>query len=1272
MPPCRYLPYLILFLPSLLAAQYECGTTVTPAAKRFMDAVQEAAYEYLPAAGSQNTEREVPVQTHIFNNDQGSGGLTLEEYEAGMLTLNETYAEIGLTFVDCSPPIFYSDDELFEFSADTDVARVSGTLNVPNVINIYVAETVRSSGGGSVCGFAYFPGSFYDLIVMNQRCFTNGSTLSHEVGHYFGLYHTHGKFNCGSLTDELVDGSNCATAGDDICDTPADPNLLGPDCDGYLVDSDCNYTGSGMDANGQLFAPDVRNLMSYAPKRCRNRLSPGQFDRVQFFLDNGREYLDCTPIVRPDNDLCTAATTISCGEVVTGSTTFATGLTTAVECATFDMTRSRGVWYKIAGRRELVTLSLCNSDYDTQIAVFSGDCSDLNCVVRNDDACNRGSEVTFLANGGEDYYVYVHGYQFATGTYELAVSCEAVDCPPPTGLELTDRGINFLNLNWDAPGDSTVELRYAPRGSATFTDIAPASAPVSIPVDPCMTYDVQLRTICDGRPGGWGAPASFASTCDPDYCYSYGYAAQTWIKRVSLGTLDRRSGSDGGYVYQQTPTELVREREYQLTLRANEGAADRKVYWRVYLDVNQDGTFADSADELLVNTDATGNGPVTAPITIAAGRRDGPSRLRVICSSAPIPSPCARTSAQETEDYLIDLAGGNGPENERCINAIPIACGETVSGETFPDGFIANPPYCTRSFTGNGQWFAVRGTGTELTVSMCGSDYDTALGVYTGACDALECVTANDDGRCGLQSEVTFMSVPDETYYIFATGFSTATGTFTLSLECEEINPELVNTVCTGALPLTCGETVEGWTTYEGPISPPAACGMAFTGPGRWFTLTGTGDEFTLDLCNSDYDTALGVYSGSCEYLTCVGADDDGSCGTSSAYSFVSVPDETYYVFVGGYQGAAGNFALSLECTLVCPEPTFTSGCLARPYYRMDEPNGATFRFDYPNTGPDSGAVWLIDGNVLAAGDSTSIDASGNLTHTFAREGRYEVCYSRLDDDGCVLYCCEEYLITFESQSSPDIAVALSEDISGMNGQLLTDDADDIYWYSVSQGEVSYSNTGATVAVPFVGLDSTTCREQTLFASYRTGDGHWGTKMTTWFMCEPDGCGTRISSSPGPENSVVCTTDVPLDNISWLVDGVAQTTTVDSAGALSTHIGVGVPTEVCVTGYNASLDRYRSCCQIIERTTSTSTTLPVRNWSIYPNPAGTSFGLRGGPPSGLYPLVQLYNVRGVLLRSWSQSADEVFQLGQLADGIYFLRLSSGGATQIERLVVKAP
>ena len=108
----------------------------------------------------------------------------------------------------------------------------------------------------------------------------------------FDLLHTHRYFinySEGTITRELVDGSNCLTSGDYICDTLADPGLssywkelLGKrewmnswhqGCD-YDKET-CEIIECGTDANGDVYEPDITNFMSYYT-HCINSFTPTQ------------------------------------------------------------------------------------------------------------------------------------------------------------------------------------------------------------------------------------------------------------------------------------------------------------------------------------------------------------------------------------------------------------------------------------------------------------------------------------------------------------------------------------------------------------------------------------------------------------------------------------------------------------------------------------------------------------------------------------------------------------------------------------------------------------------------------------------------------------------------------------------------------------------------------------------------------------------------------------------------------------------------------------
>lgn len=125
-----------------------------------------------------------------------------------------------------------------------------------------------------VAGYAYYPspGQYSNLVVVGSDYFGQQDNLvPHEMGHYLNLIHTH------EWGDELANGSNCATAGDRVCDTPADPYGK-PNA----TSSRCSYTGTATDANGQAYTPDLNNLMGYWHTRgCQtDRFTPEQLERA--------------------------------------------------------------------------------------------------------------------------------------------------------------------------------------------------------------------------------------------------------------------------------------------------------------------------------------------------------------------------------------------------------------------------------------------------------------------------------------------------------------------------------------------------------------------------------------------------------------------------------------------------------------------------------------------------------------------------------------------------------------------------------------------------------------------------------------------------------------------------------------------------------------------------------------------------------------------------------------------------------------------------------
>jgi hypothetical protein len=132
------------------------------------------------------------------------------------------------------------------------------------------------------------------------------------------------------------------------------------------------------------------------------------------------------------------------------------------------------------------------------------------------------------------------------------------------------------------------------------------------------------------------------------------------------------------------------------------------------------------------------------------------------------------------------LAVECGPITEdACLGALPIACGQTVTGST-ADATGDGAPECDTEIQAAGEWYTFSGVEGQITLSTCpGSGYDTRLNVYRGSCAELVCVVGNDDAPGVLCSEVIFDATANNTYYVLVQGYDGQTGSYDLTMTCS-------------------------------------------------------------------------------------------------------------------------------------------------------------------------------------------------------------------------------------------------------------------------------------------------------------------------------------------------------------------------------------------------------------------------------------------------------------------------------------------------------
>lgn len=227
----------------------------------------------------------IPVKFHIIRDDRGRGGISLSEIDTQLKNLNKIYTVADISFYRYDEPNYIDDSYFADFSITNEEFLLSKN-DVPKVMNVFCLPKIVENYDAY-----YNPKS--DCIFIRAEHIINSSTFPHEVGHFFGLLHTHGKTNGGS-TDELVDRDidkdnngrpDCEETGDDCCDTPADPNL-GASKYKHLCTKDCSlsYQDEVKDPEGNIYHPLVDNLMSYNQhKYCRKNFTKDQIDRIRIY-----------------------------------------------------------------------------------------------------------------------------------------------------------------------------------------------------------------------------------------------------------------------------------------------------------------------------------------------------------------------------------------------------------------------------------------------------------------------------------------------------------------------------------------------------------------------------------------------------------------------------------------------------------------------------------------------------------------------------------------------------------------------------------------------------------------------------------------------------------------------------------------------------------------------------------------------------------------------------------------------------------------------------
>jgi hypothetical protein len=259
--------FLAVWMPCSIAQVDFCGTHFSEAQRNL-----ELSGASGPYTSPVKLNKTLSVTVHVVRDQFGATGVIEDQINSAIEQLTNDFAPVGLSFTICD----WNYIDNYHLNSINLANNQDQALRIQhykaNTINLYFVSTLQANTSTELMGVTWLPaddGNNRDAIILS-KAHVLGPVLTHQVGHFFGLYHTHET----TFGNERADGSNCATAGDLCCDTPADPNLLN------MVDDRCEYTLDLKDANGQSYVPTTVNYMSFSRASCTCMFSDEQYTRV--------------------------------------------------------------------------------------------------------------------------------------------------------------------------------------------------------------------------------------------------------------------------------------------------------------------------------------------------------------------------------------------------------------------------------------------------------------------------------------------------------------------------------------------------------------------------------------------------------------------------------------------------------------------------------------------------------------------------------------------------------------------------------------------------------------------------------------------------------------------------------------------------------------------------------------------------------------------------------------------------------------------------------